>query len=233
MPPTLDLLLLATFPYVAIAIAVVGTIERYRRHALTVTTHSSQFLENRQHFWGIVPFHLGLLAVLIAHVIGALVPSAALRLGGRPMRLAILESVLLAFGLLALAGALVLAFRRGTVPKVRSITGRMDIVVYLLLLAQIAGGVATAVLYPWGSGWYAAVGTPYLWSLTRLSPDIAAIAATPLLVKLHVTGAWMLIAVLPFSRLVHVVAVPNQYFWRRPQVVRWYRRRAVPLGRQP
>lgn len=231
MPPTMDLLLFAILPYVAVAIAAVGTIERYRRHASTVTSHSSQFLENRHHFWGIVPFHAGLLVLLIAHLIGALLPSAALGLASHPMRLALLESALLAFGLLALAGALVLVVRRGAVPKIRVITGWMDVVVYVLLLGQIAGGVATAVLYPWGSGWYAAVGAPYLWSLARLAPDVAAIAATPLLVKFHVTGAWLIVAIFPFSRLVHVIAVPNQYLWRRPQVVRWNRRRTVPAGR--
>ncbi|MFQ6610595.1 MAG: respiratory nitrate reductase subunit gamma [Fidelibacterota bacterium] len=25
----------------------------------------------------------------------------------------------------------------------------------------------------------------------------------------------------PFSRLVHVLVVPNPYLWRRPQLVRW------------
>jgi nitrate reductase gamma subunit len=226
----LDLILFAVLPYVAVAVAAVGTIERYRRHALTVTSHSSQFLENRQHFWGIVPFHVGLLVVLVAHVAGALLPSVALRLGVQPVRLLVVEAILLAFGLLALFGAIVLVVRRAAVARVRMITGWLDLVVYLLLLAQIGSGVATAILYPWGSGWYAAVGAPYLWSLVRLSPDLA-IAATPLLVKVHVTGAWLLVAIFPFSRLVHVVAVPNQYLWRRPQVVRWYRRRVMPVGR--
>lgn len=226
----LDLILFAVLPYVAVAVAAVGTIERYRRHARTVTSHSSQFLENRQHFWGIVPFHVGLLVVLVAHLAGALLPSVALRLGVQPVRLLVVEALLLAFGLLALFGAVVLVVRRAAVARVRMITGWLDVVVYLLLLAQIGSGVATAVLYPWGSGWYAAVGAPYLWSLVRLSPDLA-IVATPLLVKVHVTGAWLLVAIFPFSRLVHVVAVPNQYLWRRPQVVRWYRRRVMPVGR--
>jgi nitrate reductase gamma subunit len=154
----------------------------------------------------------------------------ALRLGVQPVRLLVVEAILLAFGLLALFGAIVLVVRRAAVARVRMITGWLDLVVYLLLLAQIGSGVATAILYPWGSGWYAAVGAPYLWSLVRLSPDLA-IAATPLLVKVHVTGAWLLVAIFPFSRLVHVVAVPNQYLWRRPQVVRWYRRRVMPVGR--
>jgi nitrate reductase gamma subunit len=56
-----------------------------------------------------------------------------------------------------------------------------------------------------------------------LQPDIALVATLPGLIKLHVGGAFVLLAVFPFSRLVHVINVPNGYFLRRPQVVRWYR----------
>lgn len=231
MSPRLDLLLFAILPYVAAALAIVGAVERFRRHALTVTSNSTQFLENRQHFWAIVPFHVGILVVLAAHVVGAVLPSVALRLSAHSLRLALFETLLLTFGLLALFGVAALAVRRGMVGKVRVITGLMDAVVLALLIGQIASGVATAVLYPWGSAWYAAVGAPYLWSLARFAPDIAAIAATPALVKLHVAGAWTLLAFFPFSRLIHIATVPNPYLWRRPQVVRWSRRRPVPLGR--
>jgi nitrate reductase gamma subunit len=225
MPASIDLLLFAILPYVAVAIAAVGTFERYRRHALTVTSHSSQLLENRLHFWGILPFHAGILFILLAHVVGALMPSQVLLFNRVPLRMFVLEGVLLALGLLAFIGIAILTVRRGAVARVRAVTSPMDAIVYALLLVQIAAGVGIAVLYPWGSGWYAAVGAPYLGSLARFAPDVALIAATPWLVKLHVTGAWLLIAIFPFSRLVHVIAVPNQYLWRRPQVVRWSRRR--------
>jgi len=75
MPFPLDLLLLVVLPYAAIVVCVVGTIERYRRHSFSVTSLSSQFFENRRHFWGIMPFHLGILAVLAAHVAWFLFPS--------------------------------------------------------------------------------------------------------------------------------------------------------------
>jgi len=26
----------------------------------------------------------------------------------------------------------------------------------------------------------------------------------------------------PFTRLVHLLVVPNPYLWRKPQMVRWY-----------
>jgi nitrate reductase gamma subunit len=69
------------------------------------------------------------------------------------------------------------------------------------------------------------VASPYLWSLVTFSPDLQFIAGMPFMVKLHFAGAFVLFAVFPFSRLVHILVVPNPYLWRRPQVVRWYRAR--------
>jgi nitrate reductase gamma subunit len=42
-----------------------------------------------------------------------------------------------------------------------------------------------------------------------------------------VAGTWLLLALFPFSKLVHVLVVPNPYLWRAPQVVRWYGRPAA------
>jgi nitrate reductase gamma subunit len=47
------------------------------------------------------------------------------------------------------------------------------------------------------------------------------IAAMPLLVKLHLVNAYLTIGYFPFTRLVHVLVVPNPYLWRKAQVVRW------------
>jgi nitrate reductase gamma subunit len=44
----------------------------------------------------------------------------------------------------------------------------------------------------------------------------------PWLVKFHIIGAYVVLAAFPFTRLVHILVVPNQYLWRKPQVVRWY-----------
>ncbi len=54
------------------------------------------------------------------------------------------------------------------------------------------------------------------------SPDIAAIVAMPLLVQLHVVGAFVVILLIPFSRLVHFLVAPFHYIARPYQVVRWY-----------
>ena len=62
---------------------------------------------------------------------------------------------------------------------------------------------------------------PYFWSLLTLNPDISYVTPMPWLVKLHIINAYLLILLFPFTRLVHVLVVPNPYLWRKPQVVRW------------
>jgi nitrate reductase gamma subunit len=96
-------------------------------------------------------------------------------------------------------------------------------VVYGLLMVQVVSGVLVAVVNGWGSSWFAAAMTPYLWSLAKLNPNTGYLTALPWLVQLHVINAFLLIGFFPFTRLVHVLVVPNPYLWRKPQVVRWYR----------
>ncbi len=233
MTPASDVLLFVVLPYAAILLAVVGTVERYRRHAFSCTSQSSQLLENRVHFWALVPFHAGILTVLLGHLVAFLIPRGVLAWNAVPMRWYVLETATLAGGLLALAGLGLAIVRRGSVATVRIGTSRFDWLVYALLLLQIATGVSLAIRYPVGSSWFAAAAAPYLWSLVAFQPDVSLIAAMPLLVRAHIVGAWLLLAVFPFSRLVHVLAVPNSYLWRRPQVVRWYGRPAALSGRKP
>jgi nitrate reductase gamma subunit len=107
----------------------------------------------------------------------------------------------------------------------------LDWIVYAVLAVQLAGGVAIALLYPWGSSWYAATAVPYLRSLALLQPDVTMAAAMPLLAQAHIAGTWLLVALFAFSKLVHVIAVPNAYLWRAPQVVRWHA--PARFGRKP
>ncbi|HEX9135767.1 MAG TPA: respiratory nitrate reductase subunit gamma, partial [Nitrospirota bacterium] len=60
----------------------------------------------------------------------------------------------------------------------------------------------------WGSSWYAGVAAPYLWSILALSPDVALISNLPFLVQFHVVGAFVILALLPFTRLVHILSLP-------------------------
>lgn len=220
---TVDALLFGALPYLALTVFLLASIARYRGWRFSYSSLSSQFLENRQHFWGLVPFHYGIIVVLTGHLVAFLIPREFLAWNSRPLRLYVLEISALAFGVLTLIGLTAAIVRRLTVPEVRAVTNRRDAVLFLLLAVQVVSGLGTAVLYPWGSSWYAATATPYLWSLFWFAPDITAVAVMPWLVKLHIVNAFVLLAYAPFSRLVHVLVAPLPYLWRKPQVVRWYR----------
>lgn len=219
----LDQLLFAVLPYVAFFVFFFVTIQRYRSRSFTYSSLSSQFLENKQHFWGLVPFHYGVIAVLGGHVIAFLIPGQVLLWNSRPLRLYILEISGLIFGLLTLVGLISAIVRRLEVSKVRQVTSWADWVVYVMLLLQVVSGISVAVFYPWGSSWFATSATPYLRSILMLNPEIGYITAMPLLVKFHIVNAYLTIGFFPFTRLVHILVVPNPYLWRKPQVVRWYR----------
>jgi len=222
-----DVFFLGVLPYVALALFFIGTIARYRdRYArFAFSSLSSQFLENRKHFWGLVPFHYGIIVVLLGHLVAFLVPRQVLLWNSHPLRLYILEVSALAFGVLTVVGLVAAIARRISVRALLRVTNKRDWVVLALLLNQATSGVEIALRYPWGSSWFAATATPYLWSVFTLNPDVTVMSVMPFAVKVHVINAWLLVAFAPFSRLVHVLVAPLPYLWRRPQVVRWYRAR--------
>jgi respiratory nitrate reductase gamma subunit len=147
-------------------------------------------------------FGYGLLVVLAGHVLGFLVPEQVLLWNNEPARLYVLEASALVFALLALVGLVLIVARCVANAEARREIGVGGWLLYAVLLVQVAGGISVALLYPWGSSWYAASAAPYLRSLFRLDPDIAYISAMPVLVKLHIVGAFVLLGLLPFTRLV-------------------------------
>jgi nitrate reductase gamma subunit len=219
------MLLYGVFPYVAFVLFIVVTVQRYRQQSFSYSSLSSQFLENRQHFWGMVPFHYGILFVLFGHIVAFLVPRSILWWNSHPARLYILEVTALIAGLLTLIGFVGLIIRRASNTRLRRVSTPADWILYGLLGLQMALGVLVAVFHGWGSSWFASTLSPYLWSLVKLNPDISFVAPMPFLVKAHVLGAFGLIAYFPFTRLVHILVIPNMYLWRRTQVVRWYGRK--------
>jgi nitrate reductase gamma subunit len=226
----LDLFLFAVLPYAVFLSFFIFTIHRYRAETFTYSSLSSQFLENRTHFWGLAPLHFGLIVVLAGHVVAFLIPRQILLWNSKPLRLYILEVTALVFGLLAVIGLAGAIARRVSDPKVRIVTSVLDWVMEGLLLLQVASGVYVAVFHPWGSSWFASTATPYLLSLLKFSPDVSFVMALPFAVKLHIVGFYLLIGLFPFTRLVHILVIPNPYLWRKPQVVRWYGRAGSPAG---
>ncbi len=223
----LDTLLFGALPYVAMTVFLLVTIIRYRRDPYTFSTLSSQFMESRKLFWGSVPFHAGLGVLFFGHLFAFLFPRHLTMWNAVPVRLFILESSALAAGLLAAFGLCALIVRRVSSTRLQANTSVMDMVVYAMLLIQIGTGLWVALTLRWGSAWFTHTAAPYLWSIFEFNPDIQRIAELPLAAQLHVIGAWVLIGLFGFTRLVHALVAPVPYLWRPVQLViwNWQRRR--------
>ena len=121
-------ILFAVIPYLAVLIAVVGGIARFRVDRFSYSSQSSQFLESRGLFWGSVLWHYAILAILAAHVLAVVLWDPWGALVGDPTRLYTLEVIGLSLSLLALAGLSTLLVRRLVVARVRAVTTTMGIV---------------------------------------------------------------------------------------------------------
>ena len=151
-----------------------------------------------------------------------LLPDGVLLWNSNPTRLITHEIIAFTFGMVAFVGLLALIIRRLLNARLRVVTSRMDLVIELLLLGQIYLGCAIALGYRWGSSWFAADLSPYLWSIFKLNPEISAVSALPFTIQLHIIGAFTILLLVPFSRLVHFLVAPVHYIWRPYQVVIWY-----------
>lgn len=208
-------------PYVALVVFFFATIRRYVGNGFSYSSYSTQFLENKKLFFASVPWHWGIIFLAFGHLIGFLIPRGVLWWNGVPARLYIIEFSALVAAVLALFGLVNGIMRRGSNSRIAAVTTKMDMLIIVMLLIQTMTGMWVAVFERWGSSWFAGVLSPYLWSLFKLNPNIEAISAMPLSIKLHVIGAFLIFLVFPFTRLVHLLVVPLHYIFRLPQRVIW------------
>ncbi len=211
-------------PYVAIVLAVGGTMYRTRKEEFSVSSLSTQLLENKKLFWGSFSFHWGIMALLTAHFLFLIMPVVFDLWNGSQIRLYLLEITGFALAGWALGGIIILIYRRLTSRRVQVVTSKMDVVILILVLTQIITGMWIALGYRFGSFWGTSVFVPYVWSLITLRPRPELIAPLPFVLQLHAALFWLFLMAFPFSRLVHIVTLPLPYLTRPWQKVVWVRR---------
>ncbi len=221
MNSLVDAFLFVGLPYLAIVTAIIAGYWRWKTNRYSMSSRSSQFFEDRRLLWGSAPWHIGIIVVLLGHIIAGFLPTVWSSLLTVPGALVTVETLGVACSLLAIAGLSVLIYRRITSARVQAVTTTTDLVVVALLLVQVILGLASALHFRYGSLWSTGTVVPYFWSLITLHPDMSYVAGFPMLFKLHIVGAWLIILLLPFTRLMHVLAVPLPYLWRAPQLVVW------------
>jgi nitrate reductase gamma subunit len=212
-------------PYLALILALVVTVYRSITRPFTISSLSSQLLERKQLFWGSISFHYGIVYILLGHLLALIFPKSLVLWNAVPLRLYLLELTGIAMGIWALAGLLILIYRRAANARIRAVSSAMDYLVLFLLLVSVVTGVIVATSYRFGSYWFTSIFTPYLWSILILQPQPELVAPLPWTIKLHVINFFVLLALFPFSRLVHIITYPLGYLLRPWQIVIWARRR--------
>ncbi|GGF78873.1 respiratory nitrate reductase subunit gamma [Mameliella alba] len=221
-----------TFPYIALAIGIVGSIARYERDPFTWKTSSSQLLRRKQLVMGSILFHVGVLVIFAGHFVGLLTPIwvfDALGIShGAKQTLAVVAGGIA--GIMALVGGGMLFHRRWTDPRIRKTSSFADIAILAMLLAQLVLGLLTIIASLGHLDGHEMVKF-MAWAQGIFTLDGAAashIADVALIFKLHIVLGLTIILVFPFTRLVHMLSVPVRYFTRPGyQIVR--SRRQVPL----
>jgi len=223
----LDFFLWVAFPYLCLASFVLGHVWRYRHDQYGWTTRSTQLFERRLLMVGSLLFHFGILAAIGGHVLGILVPSSWMETVG------INDSTYhwiaaVAGGLAGAAivlGFAILAYRRVRVPRVRATTTRSDLVLYPVLGATILFGMIATAWGTWVDRYaYREVVSPWFRGIFLLQPHQELMANASFVFQAHAVTAWLLLAIWPYTRLVHAWSIPIAYVTRAPIV---YRRRAT------
>lgn len=217
----LDSLIFTALPYAALALVVCVTPYRFFSERLTWSAYSTQFLERKSLFWGINPWHYGIIPVLAAHLPGIIAPGPVKALLANQQTLVVLESIGLALGLFALFGCVVLLLRRVNSPMLKRATFASDWALLYLLAVQALTGVYIATFMQWGSVWYLHTAVPYFHSLLCFTPQTEYVADFPWVFKLHAAGAFLIVALLPFTKLVHLLFLPVAFLRDPPILYRW------------
>ncbi|OWY37273.1 respiratory nitrate reductase subunit gamma [Xenophilus sp. AP218F] len=200
--------LFGTYPYIALAVFLLGSLIRFEREQYGWKSESSQLLRAGQLRLGNILFHVGILGLFFGHLAGLLTPVAVWDALGvsHGMKQLFAMAAGGAMGLVTLAGILILLHRRLTCQRLAANTTWRDKLVLLWILATLLLGLSTiAVSARHLDGGEMVLLMSWAQHIVTLRGDAASfiIDASPLF-KLHLFMGMSLFVIFPFTRLVHV-----------------------------
>ncbi|RVT85526.1 respiratory nitrate reductase subunit gamma [Rhodobacteraceae bacterium CCMM004] len=237
----IDFVIFGIMPYMALTVLVVGSIARYERDPFTWKSSSSQLLRRKQLVWGSILFHVGIIVIFFGHVVGLFTPIRVLDAVGIPYWFKQWLAVLIGgpAGVVSLIGATMLLHRRLVDPRIRATSSWADIVILVLIWAQLIIGLFTitqTIQHLDGAEMVRFM----TWSQSIVAWNINAwtdVVDVHWLYKLHIFLGLLITMMFPFTRLVHMVsgfAAPFRYLLRSGyQIVRSRRSRALPKRSGP
>jgi nitrate reductase gamma subunit len=231
---SLDFALFGIYPYICLAVFLVGSLLRFDRDQYSWKSDSSQLLRAGSLRWGSNLFHVGVLFLFFGHTFGMLTPHFMYEhfiSAGNKQLMAMISGGIA--GVLGFAGVSILLHRRLSDERIRINSKTSDILLLVLLWIQLALGLATIPLSAQHldggmmmnlAGWAQRI-------VTFQSGAVELLAQAGWVFKLHMFLGMTVFLVFPFTRLVHVWSGFGTvaYLFRPYQMVR-SRRLSLPPG---
>lgn len=230
----LNQILFGVYPYIALAVLVIGSVIRFDREPYSWRTGSSQLLRRRQLVTGSILFHLGILMIFGGHFVGLLTPvvvwdTLGISHGFKQMIAIVLGGFA---GAICLVGGLLLLHRRLFDARIRRNSSFGDTAILIVLMAQLSLGlVSIFVSLEHRDGHEMVKFMNWAQGVFTFQPGVANhIADVHWIFKAHIVLGLTIFLAFPFTRLVHMLSAPIWYLNRRGwQLVRSKRR--MPLDR--
>jgi nitrate reductase gamma subunit len=217
--------LFGIYPYIALAIFLLGSLIRFDREQYSWKSDSSQLLKRGQLRLGSNLFHIGVLFLFFGHFVGMLTPHALYEpfiSSGAKQILAMVSGGIA--GLLAFIGLTLLLHRRLTDARVRATSKPSDILIGVLLWLQLLLGLATIPLSAQHLDGSMMVRLAE-WAqhiVTFRGGAVELLHGAGWIFKTHLFLGMTIFLIFPFTRLVHVWSgfAATTYATRAWQLVR-------------
>jgi nitrate reductase gamma subunit len=222
------------YPYICLAVFLMGSLARFDRDQYTWKSDSSQLLRAGQLRWGSNLFHGGILFLFFGHLFGQLTPHAVYEIfvtAPQKQLLAVVAGGVA--GVLCFIGLTLLLHRRLFDPRIRLTSHRTDIAILLILWVQLSIGLGTlpSSLHHVSEPTTMLRLATYLQGVATFQPNASLVAGIEWHFQVHMLLGMTIFLLFPFSRLVHVWSGFGTvaYLFRPYQVMR-SRRLNVPAG---
>lgn len=214
------------YPYIALAIFLLGSLVRFEREQYNWKSESTQVLYRGNLRLGSILFHVGILGLFGGHFVGLLTPVAVWDALGvsHSLKQVVAMTAGGVMGSFCLAGVLILLHRRFSNDRLAANTTWRDKLVLLWILVTVLLGLSTiAVSAQHLDGHEMVLLMTWAQHLVTFRGDAPQFIqdASPIF-KLHLFMGMSLFIIFPFSRLVHVWSGFGSvtYLGRRWQLVR-------------
>jgi len=200
--------LFGIYPYIALAIFLLGSLIRFDREQYTWRSESTQILHRGNLRLGSILFHIGIIGLLGGHAVGLLTPvwvwdTLGVSHGAKQIFAMAAGGVM---GSLCLAGILILLARRFANERLRAATSFKDKIVLLWILGTLLLGLSSIFVSAGHlDGHMMVLLMTWAQHIVTFRGDAAGfIAEAPLVFKLHLFMGMSLFVIFPFTRLVHI-----------------------------